>query len=168
MSPTDSLSVDYAKGAQREYRDQATLLASAAIAVALAALILGWTGGIDFFVRIHPDYPAMVPETALSILLGGLGTLSLFRTGRDWLPQLCGLLIAGIVAVALLSPISLERLQNDDDMSIASLLGCLTVAVSLFLAPYSVRDDSILLPSLASVLVCVSVCVRDVGSPCNL
>ena len=151
MSPTDSLSVDYAKGAQREYRDQATLLASAAIAVALAALILGWTGGIDFFVRIHPDYPAMVPETALSILLGGLGTLSLFRTGRDWLPQLCGLLIAGIVAVALLSPISLERLQTDDDMSIASLLGCLTVAVSLFLAPYSVRDDSILLPSLASL-----------------
>lgn len=137
MPPTDNSSVDHTEGAREEFRREGTLLAFAAVVVALADLILGWTGGIDFFVRLRPDYPAMVPETASSILIGGIGTLCLYRPTRERIAQLCGLVILLIVLAASIQPIRLATFRTDDAMSVATLFACLAVAGSLIISPMS-------------------------------
>lgn len=100
-------------------------------------LLLGWGAGIDALVRVHPDWPAMVPTTCLLFLLAGGGLLHHLLTGRRW-----GLLACGLGLIAATSSVShamLPRYWSDmsDGISIATRfefflagLGCTVLATS--------------------------------------
>lgn len=97
--------------------------------LALLNLILGWGFGVEFLVRIWPAFPAMVPNTAISLLLGSLGLIALHQGANPWVVRLCSILIAAdVIANYRLPLIELER----DGMSIGTALACVLVAVCLW------------------------------------
>ena len=107
----------------------AFVLAASTGVLAALNLIVGWGLGVDFFVRIWPAFPAMVPNTAISLLLGSLGLIALYKRANPWVVRLCSILIAAdVIANYRLPFIELER----DGMSIGTALACLLVAVCLW------------------------------------
>ena len=134
-----------------------------AASIALANLILGWSGGIEFFVRIREEYPAMVVETALCILLGAIGTLCLYRMGAPevwgFVAQVMGLLVLGIVVVASIRPIRLAAFHSGDTMSIATSATCMIVGLGLILPSLSGKP----LSSLRMVLLTLGLALVSVA-----
>ncbi|GGC42057.1 hypothetical protein GCM10011371_31830 [Novosphingobium marinum] len=111
--------------------------------MALLALVLGWGFGLTFFKRIHDDFAAMVPSTAVSFALLGFGLLAWLRAGsagaRSLLAGAASLVavvaIAELVALsagvrqgidAFLWPQLLER--PDDSMAVATATSFLLAA----------------------------------------
>lgn len=96
--------------------------------LALLNLILGWGAGLDFFIRIHPSFPAMVPTTAVCLLLGSLGLIAIHQDQSRWIARGCGLFIATLVIANYRLPhFDLGR----DGMSIGTALACTLIAVCL-------------------------------------
>lgn len=54
-------------------------LAIIVVALTLMALVPGWLLGLDLTARLHPDFPRMVPGTAISLLLIALSQLVTLR-----------------------------------------------------------------------------------------
>lgn len=140
------------------FRPFILLLAGFVIATAFTVLTVGWLGGNEIIVRISADYPAMVPETTLAIILGGIGViLNQFERSRTT-ARSAGLLMIVVVASAILSPIASLELRATDGMSLATAVSLLLLAVSLLL---SGNDSTVLrrlrAPLQASGLVLVSV-----------
>lgn len=105
------------------------VLAASTGVLALLNLILGWGLGVEFFVRIWPAFPAMVPTTAIALLLGSLGLIASHKGAKPWVVRLCSVLIAAdVVANYRLPLIEFER----DGMSTGTALACLLVAVCLW------------------------------------
>lgn len=100
-------------------------------AIATADLVLGWGGGISFFVRVLPGYPAMVAETAVCVLLACLGTLALYRDGQSTLGAAAGLAILLIVALTHFQPLNINGESPFDTMSGASAMTCALLALRL-------------------------------------
>ncbi|MBM1816263.1 response regulator [Pseudosulfitobacter pseudonitzschiae] len=97
--------------------------------LALLNLILGWGLGLEFFLRIWPEYPAMVPSTAISLLFGSLGLIALNKGYSPWVARLCSVLIASdVIANYRLAVFQVVP----DGMSIATAIACLLIAVCLW------------------------------------
>ena len=112
------------------WHSKATLyLAVFAGALALLNLILGWGFGLDFFLRVWSEYPAMVPGTAISLLFGSLGLIALHKRSNPWLVRLFSVVIASDVIANYRLPIFQVR---PDGMSVATAMACLLVAVCLW------------------------------------
>lgn len=112
------------------WHSKATFFLAASTGVlALLNLILGWGFGVEFFLRIWPAFPAMVPNTAMSLLLGSLGVIALHRGAKPWVVRLCSLLIAADVVANYRLPLFD---MDPDGMSIGTALACLLVAVCLW------------------------------------
>lgn len=60
--------------------------------------LFGWAADIDRVVRIRPDWPAMVPTTAVFFVLCGCGLLHYLLTDRRW-----GVFCCGIALIVLTS-----------------------------------------------------------------
>jgi two-component sensor histidine kinase len=99
---------------------------AAAILVALIAmtvLIGGWWGGSQFLVRIRPGFAAMVPTTAVCLLLCASGVLSLVRWPHWRLLPLCAAaLAAGIASFDLMAHFVVE-IRNLDAALLKDDLG---------------------------------------------
>ncbi|WP_051539356.1 response regulator [Sulfitobacter sp. 20_GPM-1509m] len=104
-------------------------LAVFAGALALLNLILGWGFGLDFFLRVWSEYPAMVPGTAISLLFGSLGLIALHKRSNPWLVRLFSVVIASDVIANYRLPIFQVM---PDGMSVATAMACLLVAVCLW------------------------------------
>lgn len=65
-------------------------------AIVGATLALGWGAGLDRLVRLHPDWPAMVPTTGFLFVVSASGMLHYLVSGRRWGVLCCGL---GLIAV---------------------------------------------------------------------
>lgn len=98
---------------------------------ALLALVGGWLLGVRFFVRIFDAYPAMVPETALCVLIGSLGVALSYVFGYRWIKLICGAAIIVIVAIANFSHPFQTLIGTEDGMSIATALAILLLAATL-------------------------------------
>lgn len=98
---------------------------------ACAVLLFGWGMGSEFFIRIFPGYPAMVPGTALTIILAGLGLLALVKRPDLSLPVICGLLIIAVVGLEYLTRFGALTHPVSEKMSPASGFAAILCAVSL-------------------------------------
>lgn len=122
----------------------ARTLAGVVVAIALAVLMFGWVFDLDFARRLRPGYAAMVPVTALCLLLLAGGTA--FRATKAapagtwivmaaaWITGLIGLL--DILALALADDAILTWFGEtytvgDDTMSVASAICAILGAVAL-------------------------------------
>ena len=144
----------------------AQILAICAAIAALADLLLGWAGGYQVFVRIRPGYPAMVPETAVCILVLAIATLCLFRPSRSGPWQLAaqggGVIVLLVLIAELTQPVRLSNFAPGDAMSAATTIGSLACALTL-LIPLNASDRWMSIRSgLASVGACV-VCIPVIG-----
>ena len=144
----------------------AQILAICAAIAALADLLLGWAGGYQVFVRIRPGYPAMVPETAVCILVLAIATLCLFRPSRSGPWQLVaqggGVIVLLVLIAELTQPVRLSNFAPGDAMSAATTIGSLACALTL-LIPLNASDRWMSIRSgLASVGACV-VCIPVIG-----
>ncbi len=106
-------------------------LALAVTLISLTVLIFGWGLGVDALIRIRPDYPAMVPETALSLLAGSIGVAAMTVRAPVWIARLAVLFIALDIAGYFWRPLLVTGLGNADGMSIATAVGLGCIAVSL-------------------------------------
>ena len=111
------------------HRNAVLFLAVSTGILSLSNLILGWGLGLEFFVRIWPAFPAMVPGSAISLLLGSLGLIALHKRSNPWIVRLCSVLIAAdVIANHRLAVFEVKP----DGMSIATALACLLLAVCLW------------------------------------
>jgi len=124
----------------------------AVIATALCVLVLGWGAQLPVVVRLHPDFPAMVPVTALVLLVSALALyLSLrFRArGGLGLAALFGLavvIVHSVPALAAMFAAMFDRISGpatlpSDTFSLAAK-AC-TLLLSASLAGLSLRARSL-------------------------
>lgn len=132
-------------------------LAVLVVLTTLSVLVLGWGMGLDAFRRILPQYPAMVPLTALDILLGGLGTLALYSRAPSWIPVLFSVgIVLGVAAAVFSVPVPTEVVTRDGT-SVASMAAALMLAASLCLRAFGLFRVAIVVTTVSSALV--SVCI---------
>lgn len=98
-----------------------SIACSLLVAVAGLLVLIGWPTGLDWLVRLRPDYAAMVPSTAFSFLVLGLGVWFAHRTvgnryGIIAVSALAGMVV-GAVAIA-----DLIVLLSGDSAGIDSLV----------------------------------------------
>ncbi|WP_171060535.1 response regulator [Poseidonocella sp. HB161398] len=110
--------------------------------MALLDLAAGWGLGVDFFVRLRPGYPAMVPGTAFCLLMGSAGTAATALGRPGWLRTACG---AAIPAVVLATYVVPAFDLGPDAMSIGTAIACLSVAACLLSGLLPRRGDRVLL-----------------------
>ncbi len=103
------------------------------VGVACSVLIFGWLLDNEFFVRLFTGFPAMVPATAVTIILAGIGSLSTGKPPGLVRPVACAALILLIVLLEEAGPLDLISHSAEDDMSPASAFAAFLVAVSLCL-----------------------------------
>ncbi|WP_164870919.1 ATP-binding protein [Mesobaculum littorinae] len=108
---------------------------SAALSCLIAAMVLfvGWGLGETRLVRVLPDLPAMVPETALSLISGAMGAAGLYLGLRPWVPRLAAAFIGAMVASFFIRPVLADGLRGNDAMSIATATQLLLIVTSLSL-----------------------------------
>ncbi|MBN9888410.1 response regulator [Salipiger abyssi] len=142
--------------ADPDFRTWSIGLAGVCAAIALLDLFLGWLVGIDFFVRLRPDYPAMVPGTAICLLLGSAGTVA--KTQRDGrfsaISSACGAVIPIIVLLTYVVP---AFDFGPDAMSIGTAVASLSVAACLLFGHFIYRGDFITLMSATLGLSAVAI-----------
>ncbi len=112
----------------RKYGLWMALLCIAAVAL---TLVPGWVIGVPVLLQIFDGYPVMVPETALCLLVGGVGAALCHWSGYRTAKLLCGVAILLLVFVAhVIQPFS--RISNRADaMSLATTLCNLLLAATL-------------------------------------
>lgn len=98
---------------------------------ASAVLIFGWGFGNDFLIRLFPNYPAMVPATALTIIFSGMGSLASIKRPTSLLPIVYSLLIFATVGLEYLTPFARLTHPLTEEMSWASTFAALLFATSL-------------------------------------
>ncbi len=134
-------------------------LAVIAGAIAFLNLLLGWGLGVEFLVRVLPEYPAMVPETALAVLFGAIGVF-----GNSFSPAgqairanslICAAAIYLLMAQSRLMPLLHSDMLSDDEMSVFTLICCGTVATCLLLSTVELQWVRRLKFSLLSIGICV-------------
>lgn len=109
------------------------ILAVFAAVMSLSVLLLGWGMNIESFLRLRLGFPAMVPETALSLLAGSIGVAALTAKFNPWIARFCAMtILAGIVA-HYWRPLLITGYGADDAMSIATAGGLICIAASLAL-----------------------------------
>ena len=104
------------------------------VAIGLATLILGWLFDLDVFKRIQPGYPAMVPETALCVIAGGVAIHGRLARKLRIVPALLAGFIWLIVLVGLsrvFHPLAMGNGATRDAMSLATAGASLTLATGL-------------------------------------
>lgn len=105
--------------------DWTNLLAIVPLLWALAVLGLGWGLGYDGVVRLRADLPAMVPETALSLVFAGLGILAVINR---WSPVVAA---AAVVGAYFIAPVMRSGLAAGDGMAWATGFCLLSLAVAV-------------------------------------
>jgi signal transduction histidine kinase/CheY-like chemotaxis protein len=126
-------------------------LALISLLVALAVLVLGWGLGIDGIVRLRATYPAMVPETALLLIAGSVGTLLQALRLAHPLVVLLGWVILGIMAMGTLSPFVPTAAQPDDAMSFATSITASIIGLGLILSDRDRSQRNLLRATLITV-----------------
>jgi len=107
------------------------ILAYPVIVLAVLNLSLGWFAGADFFVRGSSTFPAMVPGTAVSVLLLGVSQVMVvsptLRTQRRG-----GLVGAAccVLAMIVFSTSAADTDPTNDRMSAAALTAIVLIAVA--------------------------------------
>ncbi len=101
--------------------------------IAIADLMLGWVLGIEFFTRIRPGYPAMVPESAACIVLAANGVLSAYSNNMRGVRLATGTIIFLIIVQANWAPIQAPGLVTGDRMSLATLMALVALSASLMI-----------------------------------
>ncbi|APZ55129.1 response regulator [Salipiger abyssi] len=141
--------------AKPDYQAWSVRLSAVCAAIALLDLILGWIAGIDFFVRLRPGYPAMVPGTAICVLLGSAGAAAKTRDGRLSAVSLaCGAVIPVIVLLTYLVP---AFDLGPDAMSIGTAVASLSVAACLLFGHFRHKGEFITLISATLGLSAVAI-----------
>ncbi|MCB1342752.1 MAG: response regulator [Pseudooceanicola sp.] len=115
------------------FRGFLRLAAGLLIAGSAMVLVFGWLLGIETFVRVRADYPAMVPETALVLMLGGIGLALTKIPAPRVSARSAGLLIVVVTASALVAPVNSEMFGKPDGFSIATSICSLLGALALLL-----------------------------------
>lgn len=99
-------------------------------------LIVGYGFDIDTVVRLHEALPAMVPETAVALLLASIATFIASRAART--PEVaiiaaCATALVAIVAIYSIQPAAFVGLRDGDAMSPATGLIITATSAALFL-----------------------------------
>jgi two-component sensor histidine kinase len=97
--------------------------AAAAAAIAAITLTLGWGFGWDVARRLRPDLAAMVPSTALCLMLLGAGVLSLRAEAPRFAPARLCAAVAGLIAAADLVIIALSGAPGIDSLFAPQAMG---------------------------------------------
>ncbi|QEW24268.1 response regulator [Roseovarius indicus] len=129
-----------------------------AVSVALGAaivLVFGWGLDIDWLRRVAPGLPAMVPATALTLLVGGAGTVVLLRNGPRWVPFLCAAAIFVIISLEQVTSLTPAELRGTDAMSMASVLCAALLGLSLLLRSLRLGTASILVDTTGLVVASI-------------
>lgn len=118
---------------ERRFQPIVLVLAALVAVTGLAVLTFGWLGGVEQLVRVRATYPAMVPETAILVVLGAIGViLNQFPNGRG-VTVLVSFLIVVVVFSGHLYPIVATRFAGRDELSPATMIMGLLVAMALIL-----------------------------------
>lgn len=118
-------------------QDWTSGLALIPLGCALVVLGLGWGLGVEGVVRLRPDLPAMVPETALAIVLASIGTLAAINRWPAYVGTGATLALAVLVAFYFRQPLSKVAMPTGDGMAIATgfCLVCLGISVAAMSLP---------------------------------
>ena len=76
------------------------LLSACVLVLASTILAVGWGFGVDRLVRAAPEYAAMVPSTALCLILLSLATIRLHAAGGGERASVFAAIVAATVALA--------------------------------------------------------------------
>ena len=89
--------------ARREMRPVLCLSAGALLLMLGTVVLYGWAGESPILTRVIPGLPAMMPNTAVGMLLLGIGMLAWHVDGPagDYAPRLAGGLAAALGLVTL-------------------------------------------------------------------
>ncbi|MDO6728867.1 ATP-binding protein [Marinovum sp. 2_MG-2023] len=120
--------------AKRFFRDLSkieSLFALAVLVTALAVLVVGWGVGTETVVRIRPEMPAMVPETAMALALAAVGTLAAVNRWPKVIPLVMAAGLLLIVLASYRTPPSLQGLGTSDAMAPATAFCLVCLACSM-------------------------------------
>lgn len=141
------------------FRILTRIVSALLVSGALVVLVVGWGLGFEPVVRVRAGYPAMVPETALALLLAGVGLELIQTPQREVLARAAGVLMLLTTAHGFLSVGNAVPEDPHDGMSVATALSAVLAAVSLILWDRErngrLRAVRITLESLGLVLVMV-------------
>ena len=87
------------KGPAKAFAVAAMTAAAAVLVTGLAVLVIGWIGGVSAFRRIHSDFAAMAPSTALCFALSGALVVFELRAGRSRRSRHAGLVVSAVIFV---------------------------------------------------------------------
>ncbi|WP_425051240.1 ATP-binding protein [Psychromarinibacter sp. S121] len=120
--------------ARADTRRLAAICASAVIVITLVVLVVGWGMGNSIVVRLHPTFPAMVPGTAVSLLLLAVAQLLVLRPTEPAArtARMLQIAVAGFALVKLALHFEEHARLPDvaDRMAFATLIGLPLVAAS--------------------------------------
>ncbi|WP_138465688.1 response regulator [Poseidonocella sp. HB161398] len=105
--------------------------AAAAAAIAAGNLVLGWGLGWTAAIRVFEGFPAMVPETAASLLFSAAGILLAGQRKTAPLLMACIFAILVIVANAFVRPLMARGMIAGDAMSVVTALSLILIAAGL-------------------------------------
>lgn len=119
------------------FHDWTSGLALIPLACALIVLGLGWGLGVEGVVRLRAGLPAMVPETALAIVLASLGTLAAINRWPAYAGTGATLALGVLVVSYFRHPLMPVTLPSGDGMAFATgfCLICLGVSVAALSLP---------------------------------
>lgn len=118
-------------GESRHLRLLCLTFAAILVAGGVFVLCVGWLAGYEPVVRIRDLYPAMVPETALTLVLGGIGLALIWSPNARKSSRTVGLLMIVVTASGVFAPSSTDRFGHDDGMSLATAICGILAAISL-------------------------------------
>ena len=118
-------------------RDWTSVLALISLVGALAVLGLGWGLGFEIFVRLSPGLPAMVPETAATLVLASIGTLAAINRWPSYVGVATTLALGALVVTYFVSPVVRSGLSSGDGMAVATgfCLLCLGISIAATTMP---------------------------------
>ena len=132
-----------------------TVLSAVVIVCAFVVLVLGWGFEVDAARRIMPQYPAMVPATALTLVAGSLGTLALHRRRPPWQPVTAAVTLFVIVVLEQVASLTPGTKTESDGMSLASIASALLLGASLMLRTRSRVTAAVVVDTLGLVVTTV-------------
>ncbi|RFB04372.1 sensor histidine kinase [Parvularcula marina] len=92
-------------------KNVAQLLAGAVLVISVLVLFAGWGAGVEALTRLHPDFAAMVPSTALCFLLASLAIVIQFRLPPA-LKSLTLFICSGIIFAIAFTDLMVIRLTD--------------------------------------------------------
>ena len=110
------------------------ICAAVVVATALVVLVVGWGFDVSLVVRLYPNFPAMVPGTAIALLLLGVAHLLALRGDHDSVRAARVLYVGAfgftLVKLALHFEEHARLPESADRMAFATLIGLLMVVAS--------------------------------------